>query len=423
MRIALLGFGSRGDVWPHLAVALQLETRGHSVVMTADSGHTEIVESCGVETRDVGFDSREMLDSEQAREFLAHGSTIRFLKGARSLDTEKRESLIDALISASDGADVVVTGPLTFLAATCIVERSGQPIFSLLSQPQLRTSEYQSYLVKTNLPTPWLRLASHIVLERLVLMSDRQAIRDIRKRLGLSPDLPSDLISRHSRAGTPVDTMVSPVLFPKPHDWPSYARVVGAPVMSPDMRAAWGEDRHGAALRAWIDEDGPPIYFGFGSMPVLDAAEAIGMISKVSREVGLRGLVGAGWSKFREGESEDGRLFVAPAFDHDRVLPRCRAAVHHGGSGTTHTVARSGLPAVVAHVFGDQVFWGKRVEALGIGVQMPFQKLDENRLRDGVARVLRPEYGERARQIADAMQGENGAVLVADRVESLVAAH
>jgi UDP:flavonoid glycosyltransferase YjiC (YdhE family) len=42
--------------------------------------------------------------------------------------------------------------------------------------------------------------------------------------------------------------------------------------------------------------------------------------------------------------------------------------VHHGGAGTTAAGLRAGIPTVVKPFFGDQFFWGERLEEMGIGL-------------------------------------------------------
>jgi UDP:flavonoid glycosyltransferase YjiC (YdhE family) len=59
---------------------------------------------------------------------------------------------------------------------------------------------------------------------------------------------------------------------------------------------------------------------------------------------------------------------------HDWLLPRCKTIVHHGSAGTTATAAGlcAGIPSVVIPFAGDQLFWGKRVHAIGRGTAADF---------------------------------------------------
>jgi sterol 3beta-glucosyltransferase len=92
--------------------------------------------------------------------------------------------------------------------------------------------------------------------------------------------------------------------------------------------------------------------------------------------------------------------------DHDRLLPRCRAAVHHGGAGTTRAAARAGLPALVVSVSFDQPWWGRRLERLGVGHHLRFADLDRTTLEAGLRLVLDPDTAARAAALGQRMEAE-----------------
>ena len=68
-------------------------------------------------------------------------------------------------------------------------------------------------------------------------------------------------------------------------------------------------------------------------------------------------------------------------------MPRCVAAVHHGGAGTTAASVGAGIPTVVCSVFADQPFWGARVEDAGVGAHLRFRDLDRRPARAGRPRT------------------------------------
>ena len=53
---------------------------------------------------------------------------------------------------------------------------------------------------------------------------------------------------------------------------------------------------------------------------------------------------------------------------HDWLFKQIDAAAHHGGSGTTGASLRAGVPTIIKPFFGDQYFFGSRVEDLGVGI-------------------------------------------------------
>jgi sterol 3beta-glucosyltransferase len=130
-----------------------------------------------------------------------------------------------------------------------------------------------------------------------------------------------------------------------------------------------------------------PVFFGFGSMPVQDPKALVEKIAAITASRGLRALIGAGWSDF--GSSElPAHVRIASAFDHDRVLPLCLAALHHGGAGTTAAALRADLPSLIVSCFGDQPFWGWRLTQLGAGTTFPFPRLSAARRDAGLQRIL-----------------------------------
>ena len=75
----------------------------------------------------------------------------------------------------------------------------------------------------------------------------------------------------------------------------------------------------------------------------------------------------------RADDARDERTQVVDAVNHQSLLPRCPAAVHHGGAGRPPAGAGAGIPALVSRCLADQPFRGARCRALGIGDTIPFK--------------------------------------------------
>ncbi|MFF1555873.1 glycosyltransferase, partial [Rhodococcus erythropolis] len=293
-----------------------------------------------------------------------------------------------------------------------IAEVGRQPLIVNLPYPLERSNEYHpSFVGDFSVPTA-LRRPAHAVFEQVHMQSNWMPMRKLRRKLGLSGAVPN-AFARMRQQQTPHELLVSPVLFPRPTDWPDYCRVVGMPGSS-------GESEVTPDLDRWLSEGDKPVFFGFGSMSVPDPAALMELIAAVANRLGVRALVGAGWTELPLGANSDRTIFVARSIDYARVLPRCTAAVHHGGSGTTHDVARAGIPAVLTSVGGDQPLWGGRIEDLGIGVTFPFRNMTADRLHDALRTVTADRYQERATTIGHAMAEEDGTVQISDTVERLM---
>jgi sterol 3beta-glucosyltransferase len=59
---------------------------------------------------------------------------------------------------------------------------------------------------------------------------------------------------------------------------------------------------------------------------------------------------------------------VIKSAPHDWLFAQIDAAAHHGGSGTTGASLRAGIPTIIRPFFGDQFFFGSRVEDIGVGI-------------------------------------------------------
>ncbi|MEV6102882.1 glycosyltransferase [Nocardia sp. NPDC051981] len=426
MRIALLTAGTRGDHQPYLALADEFRSRGHHVEITATENYADVVRRSGFEPHVIPFNSAELLESPAAKRGLSSGNPLPFLQIMRDtvkiMAGERGEQMVQVLNDACESADVIVSCASTLPWAMERREKTGQPVIGGLPYPLERTAEFpSSFMAKRMIASRRLRLATYTAFEIAYGVAYRQMDRRVRALMGL-PGAPRNPFRRLREDAIPLVHMVSPVLLPKPADWPERSVVVGAPILPERLRGAWGEAEVDPALSDWLDEGEAPIYFCLTGMPILDPVGSCDLIAAVCRRLGARALVTVKGDGYPRGIGYDRRLYVLDSFDYDRVLPRCRAVVHHGGSGNTHDVLRAGLPAVVIGVHSDQFFYGWRISALGLGDDFPYPSLTENRLYEALVRTLTPEARDRAAELGRRVSAENGIRAAADAVERLVPA-
>ena len=55
---------------------------------------------------------------------------------------------------------------------------------------------------------------------------------------------------------------------------------------------------------------------------------------------------------------------------HNWLFPKCYSILHHGGSGTVASAVIAGKPQLVLPFIFDQMYWGDRVEWMGVGVNL-----------------------------------------------------
>ena len=170
-------------------------------------------------------------------------------------------------------------------------------------------------------------------------------------------------------------------------------------------------------VASWIAAGTPPIFFGFGSIPVESPADTIAMIGAACAQLGERALVGAGWSDFSNVPHFE-HVKVVGAVNYAAIFPACRALVHHGGAGTTAAGLRAGVPTLILWMADVQLIWGAAVKQLKVGTARRFSTTTEKSLVADLRTILAPQYVARAREIATRMtEPAESVAAAADLVE------
>ena len=409
MRIALLANGSRGDAQPLVVLGDELHRRGHQVVLGVSPNVVGFGERAGLTTFPVGPDSQQFLESPDGQRWLAAGD-VAALTGALGKIVHDNAALLDAdTLRVCEGADLIVTGSLGEHRAACISEANGVPLVCLHYAPMRPTGAYPNMLITTVQMPRRRNMATHSMFQRMYWRSMAPDINKFRAKLGLSP-VTTPTSTRLAAAGTLELQAYHAGLVPDLRDYPAHRPIIG--FLTPDhgLRERLGELDVDPALDAWLNNGDPPVFIGFGSMPVIDHAAMLTMISTATGRLGRRVLIGAGWSRFGESDDSGDRVRIATGVvNYDRVLPQCLAAVHHGGSGTVAASVGAGIPTFICSLVADNPFWGARVEELGIGVHERFRDLNQEKLEAGLQRAQRPEVVTRSKSFGKVMGADTGA--------------
>ncbi|SCF81565.1 glycosyltransferase, partial [Streptomyces sp. Ncost-T10-10d] len=164
-----------------------------------------------------------------------------------------------------------------------------------------------------------------------------------------------------------------------------------------------------ADLEAFLDAGTPPVYVGFGSMPIRDSQDIARAAIEAIRAQGRRVLVSRGWADMALPDEGDD-CFVVGEVNQQALFGRVAVVVHHGGAGTTTTAARAGAPQVVVPQMADQPYWAGRVAELGIGAAHDGPILTFESLSAALKTALTPESRARARGVAGTIRTDGATV-------------
>ena len=250
--------------------------------------------------------------------------------------TQCWEETSTTLTSLADGADLLFTSVIGEQAAANVAEYYDIPLATLHTFPIRANGQLVPIL-----PAPLIRSA--MTVSGWLSWPMTKKLEDAQRReLGLPKATgPSSrrIAERGSLEIQAYDEVCFPGLAAEWAKWNGQRPFVGALTM--ELPTDADEE-----IASWIAAGTPPIYFGFGSMPVESPADTIAMISAVCAQLGERALVCAGWTDFSHVPHFD-HVKVVGAMNYAAAFPACRAVVHHGGVGTTAAGLRAGVPTLI----------------------------------------------------------------------------
>lgn len=363
MRITLIGFGSRGDVQPFVALAKGLQRAGYEVAVAAGTNFQAWIESEGLGYEPIQVDVEQLMQTDMGKEWLDNSSNNprRELQNMKRMADSVAERVIDDLLHMVERADLIISGLLAIEAMETATRLYGKRhllgLLSPIAPTRSGAAVMQALLPRRDsLLNRWWAYA----IEAMLFTALRGPSNAVRQRLKLPPATRAEFIRACNR--TPALLGISPLVTPPPPDWGPHIQVTGYWFL--DEPAGYQPP---PALKAFLDSGAPPVYIGFGSMSNRDPRGTTRIMIEALRKTGQRGIIHSGWAGLHA-EELPSEVYLLDSAPHGWLFPRMAAVIHHGGAGTTAAALRAGVPsAIVAHM-GDQPYWGRRVYELGVGV-------------------------------------------------------
>ncbi|MEV0650432.1 glycosyltransferase [Phytomonospora sp. NPDC050363] len=372
MRVLLSTFGSRGDVQPVLALALRLRELGADVLLSLPPDFTDMVEAREIPALPIGPSVRSFVGGEKPPT----------LDDARAIAATLVEARFTTLAAAAEGRDVILAAGLMPAGLREVAANLGIPYVY---------AAYQVFGLPTRSGNNDYGLPP--AAAEAVNGMYREPLNTRRSKLGLPP---VDDVRAHVFTDRPW-LACDPVLCPT-DDIALDVVQTGAWIL-PDERPL------PPGLEAFLDAGEPPVYVGFGSMPMRAPADPAHVAVEAARAHGRRVVLGSGWADLTVVDDRDD-CFAVGEVNQQELFTRVAAVVHHGGAGTTTTAARAGAPQVVVPQMGDQPYFASRVAALGVGVAHDGPVFGLDSLSGALGAVLDPETGRRAAEVAGRIRSD-----------------
>ncbi|GAA1856717.1 glycosyltransferase [Myceligenerans crystallogenes] len=405
MRVVLSTYGSRGDVEPIVALGLALAGRGARVHVCAPPDLGWLAEEAGLEFSGAGRHVQEM-----ATVAMTGKVKVSLPEITAELAAAFHEAVRAAAAPAGGAAAVAVVS-----AGVIGAQAGARSAADLLGVPYFGTTFSTNAIPTAELPP--MRWPGQPAPDD----AGNEALWKLNaEHLGTLFGPPVD--AQRAAAGLPPAGNVrdhvlgertflasDPVLGPCT-PLPGYDVAQTGAWIRPDKRPLPGD------VEAFLADGPPPVYAGFGSMPLRDAAATGRAVIEAVRGAGRRLVLGSGWAGLSgELTGADDAVLTIGEVNQQALFPRVAAVVHHGGAGTTTTAARAGAPQVIVPQVADQPYWASRVAELGAGVAHDGPLPTTESLSAALEVALASRTRDRAAALVPAIRAD-GAAVAADLV-------
>ena len=414
-RIAIATIGSLGDLHPCLALALELQRRGHRVTIASTEFYRTPVENLGIAFHAIRPDW-DPTDRELIRqcEDLKRGPEVLF----RRLLLPHLKGTYDDLMLAAAGADLMIAGELVYAAPLVAEKLRLRWVSAILSPFSFFSSHDPSVLVNV----PWLmhlRRAGWPVYRaglnacRLATRHWSNPVRRLRREIGLCADC--DPVFRDKFSPDLVLALFSSWLAKPQADWPS--QTVQPGFIYYDTQNA---DKAGLEeLNSFLSTGDAPIVFTLGSTAVHNPGDFYQSSLAAVRQLGRRAVLLGASAGIGAGSQE---ILALPYAPYSQIFPYAAVIVHQGGSGTTGQALRAGRPMLIVPYGWDQPDNGARVQRLGAGLCLPRTEYSEATAAAALKKLLEgSQFAKRAAELGSKLREEDGLTFACDAVEAVLA--
>lgn len=410
MHITIFVYGTWGDIRPHVVLGMALQKAGHEVLVVASRGY-----EAWVRARNLGFYPLTTDVNTFAKENAAFmdAGIVQQIQTARKMLNPIFTQMGLEVLEATRDSDVLMT--VGFGAALLFDVLRVNKLKTILINPAPAHPTREFPLVAPPasgwFPFPeWYNRFTYTILHRVSWSVAAGGRNRIAKQVGLPRSNFNDF--KTMMAETPTLTTVSKHVVQRPADWGEHFQVTGY-LFDDDLE--WTPPQ---TLVDFLAAGDAPVYIGFGSMPDSKPEATTRLMIEAVQRTGKRAIILKGWAGL-------GMVDVPPNIHilnyapHSWLFPQMAAVVHHGGAGTTASGFRAGMPTVIVPHNGDQPYWGRRAQQLGVGAEpIPRKKLSIENLSHAIETVTSSStMRENARILSEKIQDEDGLTAAVQFVE------
>jgi UDP:flavonoid glycosyltransferase YjiC (YdhE family) len=405
MRVALVPFGTRGDIQPFLALGTALRARGHDVNLVTSPSFQSVADEAGLELTAIPADTGGFFQIPEVIEALRKSpSMLRMVRKLPKPPPGAQAALLGHIDAACGDADITIN---TYFTKGISVARPDRLWCATSWWPAAPTGAFPALGAPEWPLGPAYNRLTYAATAAVEWWSTRKTVNGFRARKGLPP---LGIGSPYRSVGREVPVLYpySTSLIPHPPDWPPHCHVTGYWYWQRTWQPPEG-------LAEFMDTERRPLVAAFGGTWAVHRQEHTReALREAARRTGRRIVVVGG-----DPEPLSPDAFHLTEADYDWLFSRASAVIHNAGYGSTAEVLRAGVPQVVVPTFADQPFWAARVHRAGVAARpVPFATMRVDELAAAaVSAVGDAAMAERARLLGARVRAEDGLSRTCDILE------
>jgi sterol 3beta-glucosyltransferase len=218
--ITILCAGSRGDVQPYLALAIEIKKLQKDVRVAAPTMFEELFRSYGIDFYPVGGDYESLnVDPEMIREAQKADNPIKMFFSFQKMK-KYGIHMVDHYYSACQGSDLIVYHPGVTIGYF-LAEKLGIPSILASPFPINRTKVRLSVILYGKVKSsPLINTISYSLLQKMLWMASESSLKPFwKEKFGRLPERFGAPFDRHADPSHPAVVSCSNSVFPRPQDW------------------------------------------------------------------------------------------------------------------------------------------------------------------------------------------------------------
>jgi UDP:flavonoid glycosyltransferase YjiC (YdhE family) len=400
MKIAILTYGSQGDVEPFIALGHRFCSAGHQVRLAGP----EVYQS-RFDLKRIEYIPLPGEPSQLVQDLVDQSRTNRigiFLSMSKFIIPLAVQVFESSRVACQD-ADLILHSFLLTSTGIELGKELGIPTISAQLFPVFSTTSAFPAPTFPDLPLGGgYRRLTHKLVSQTFKWGSRYLYQRVRKDNPHLPELTTWIPGDLGSAEIPILYGFSSHVVPQPSEWGKHTHLTGYWTLNNE-----DESEPAPAIRDFLEAGSPPFTVAFGSTQSKKLGDITRKVLTALTQSKQRVILVSGHTDPGFSSPEVLQVDYVP---YNWLFERSAAIIHHGGAGTTARGLMAGVPTIILPFTSDQPFWGRRVYALGAGPRpLPARNLTVKALTEAIDQALKDqEMRKSADRISKQLKKEDG---------------